>query len=93
MIYEAFLKRFINAKTVHNYELVHKAFTNRFTIVGLILNVFTNRKGFIIKEKADKCEVAGRFKSLNTQVVRCGKFQASHPQFFYPKLTFVLKVG
>jgi len=51
MIYKAFLKRFINAKTVHNYEPFHEAFKNWFTIVGLILNVFTNRKGFTIKEK------------------------------------------
>jgi len=57
---------FINAKTVHNYEPFHQAFKNQFMIVGLILNVFTNRKGFMaIKEKASKCQVAGNVKLLS----------------------------
>jgi len=48
------LKRFINAKTVHNYEPFHPAFENWFIIIGLILNRFINRKGFIIKGKVVK---------------------------------------
>jgi len=50
---------------VHNYEPFCKGFKNRLIIIGLILNRFINRKGFIIKEKAYECQVAGRFKSLS----------------------------